>query len=161
MQRKLTFYRGVLFWPAMVFTVCVAFGLAYGLLRGGDINIALWEARPIFYLPMMLVLVSNLITTRRQVNVLLWIAMLAMFIVGISGDLFYFLVLKGNLTSMNAITEHAAAVRMNTLFVFILAVWIYKASPSKRFIIPWMAPVVLIAYFATQRRAAFLTWRLP
>jgi hypothetical protein len=156
-QRKIKFYTGPLFWPTMLFMAFVVFGLAFGLGTGGNLNVALWEARPIFYLPVMLILVSNLITTRRHVSLLIWTALLAMVLLAIYGDVYFFFTLKGSLEGVNEITEHAAAVRMNTLFVFILAVWLYKGSTIKRFVLPWLAPIALVAYFATQRRSAFLS----
>ncbi len=156
-QRKIKFYTGALFWPVMLFVAFVIFGLGYGLFRGGNLNVALWEARPIFYLPVMFVLVSNLITTRRQVNTLMWIILLAIAIQALIGNFYYFFTLQGNLEGVNSITEHSAAIRMNTFFVFILGAWLYKGSAIKRYILPWIVPIVLLTYFVTQRRAAFLT----
>ena len=136
MERKFKFYTGPLFWPAMLFTGFIIFGLAYGLSRGGIVNVALWEARAIFYLPVMLVLVSNLITTRQRVNILLWVAMLAILFVGIYGTIDYFTNLKDASVNVDWLIEHATAVRMNSLFIFVIAVWMYKASPNKRYILP-------------------------
>lgn len=157
MRRKLEFYSGALFWPAMAFTAFIIFGLLYGLGTGGSLKIGLWEARAIFYLPLMLVLASNLLTERKHISRTLWIIMAAIFIKAVIGDLYFFIHLKGDLAQVNAITEHAAAIHMNTLFVFVLAAWLYKASPAKRILLPLMVPVVGIAYIATQRRAAFLS----
>lgn len=156
-QRKIKFYTGALSWPVMLFMAFVISGLVYGLARGGILNIALWEARPIFYLPVMFVLVSNLIMTRRQVNNLMWSIILAIAIQALIGVFYYLFTLKGNLEGVNSITEHSAAIRMNTFFVFILGAWIYKGSAIKRHLLPWIIPIVLLTYFVTQRRAAFLT----
>ena len=50
MERKFKFYTGPLFWPAMVFTAFIIFGIAYGLSCGGNVNVALWEgARDILF----------------------------------------------------------------------------------------------------------------
>ena len=157
LQREYRFYPGPLFWPMMVFTAFLFSGLVYGLSKGGNLNIALWEIRPIVYMPMMLVLVSNLITTRQHVNNLMWIVMIALLLEGINGDLYYFFVLKTDLSQVEAITEHSAAIHMNTFFLFILAAWLYKASLAKRFFLPLMLPFIGLTYLATQRRAAFLT----
>lgn len=157
MKRKLDFYSGPLFWPVMVFTAFVILGLAYGLARGGDTNIALWEVRPILYLPIMLVLVSNLLTKREDVSHLMWVIMIALFIEGLVGSWYYFFVLKRNLELVDRITEHSAAIHMNTFFVFVFAVWLYKASPTKRILMPFMIPPVLLTYLATQRRAGYIT----
>jgi len=157
MQRKLDFYSGPLFWPTMVFTAFVFVGLAYGLARGGDANIALWEVRPILYMPLMLVLVSNLVTKREHVSHLLWAIMIALLIEGIVGSLTYFLVLDGDLGRTDSLTDHSAAMHLNTIFIFGIAAWLYRASPVKRIILPLMVLPVLFTYLAAQRRAAFVT----
>jgi hypothetical protein len=154
---KKRFYRGPLFLPAMVFLFFTIAGLWYGLSAGGDFNIGLWEARPIFYLIAMIVLVSNLIETREHVNKLIWFAMIAILIDGLFGHRYFWFVLRGNLEGVNAITEHSAAIHMNSLFVFFLAGLLYKISQTKRFVLALFSLVVIVPYFATQRRAAFLT----
>lgn len=157
MKRNLSFYVGQLFWPTMAFFAFILFGFFYGLSVGGDLNIALWESRPIFYLPVMLVLVSNLITERKHINNLIWAIMLGLFIEGLSGLYYIFVKLSVPLSQVNEITEHGAAIHMNTVFVLVVAVWIYKGSLTKRILIPLMSLPVVLTYIATQRRAAFLT----
>jgi len=157
MQRKMNFFMSELFLPAMAFLVFVLFGLFYGISTGGNLNIALWESRPLFYLVAMLVLTSNLIETRQQASNLLWAALLALFIEGLIGSYTFLFVLKGSLQGVEAITEHAAAIHMNTLFVLAAAAWLYKGSWTKRLLLPLMLLPVSLTYVATQRRAAFLT----
>lgn len=157
MQRKIVFYRSELFWPALVFLAFVVFGLVYGIGTGGNLNIALWESRALFYLVAMLVLASNLLTQRNHFHNALWAAMLALFIEGIIGSHYFLVTLRGSLAGVEAITDHAAAIHMNTFIVFLLATWLYKASAAKRLILPLMIPPVLLTYLATQRRAAFVT----
>jgi len=157
MQRKLKFYAGPLLWPALAFAGCLLFGLLYGIAMGGDLNIALWEVRPIFYLPLFLVLTSNLIETQKQVSRLLWVIMGAIFVESLFGAYYYFAILGMDLTGVERITEHSAAIHMNTLFVLLLAAWLYRASAWKRFLLPLMAPTVFLTYIVTQRRAAFLS----
>jgi hypothetical protein len=156
MRRKLQFTTGVLFWPAIVFIAFITFGLAYGLGTGGIVNAGLWEARAIFYLLVMLVLTGNLVRTRAHVSQLLWAAMLALFVEGVAGSLYYVFELEMDLSRAESITEHAAAIHMNTLFVLAIAAWLYKASPTKRYGLPLLLPCVALTYLATQRRAAFV-----
>jgi hypothetical protein len=87
----------------------------------------------------------------------LWAAVLAIFIESLIGNHFFLVKLGGSLAGYSAITEHAAAIHMNALLVFMLGAWIYKASPAKRIILTTMFPFVFLTYLATQRRAAFLT----
>lgn len=155
-QRKIKVFTGSLFWPVMTFMVFTIFGLGYGLATGGNTNIALWEARPIFYMVAMFFLASNLLEKREHIDHLLWIAMIALLIVGITGDLHFFLDLKGSLASQDAITEHGTAVQMNTLFIFVIGSYLYKVSLTKRLILLLFIPFVALTYIATQRRAAYI-----
>ena len=157
MQRKIEFYRNDLFWPAMVFITFIVFGLVYGIGTGGNVTIALWESRSIFYMIALFILASNLFTERSHFHSALWAAMVAVFIEGVIGSYYFLVVLRGSLAGVDAITEHSAAIHMNTLFVYLLAAWLYKESTARRIMLPLMVPPVLLAYLATQRRAAFVT----
>lgn len=156
-RRLESFYTGPLFWPAVIFIAFITFGLGYGLMKGGDVTIGLWEIRPIYYLPMMLVLASNLLETRAHVNRLIWVALLAIFLDGISGTLFVATVLEFNVSTVDRIAEHSASIHANTFFVLAMAAWMYKTSHAKRITLLVMLPIVAISYFSNQRRAAFIT----
>ena len=156
-MRKFNFYKSPLLWPALLFMAFITIGLVYGIGVGGDINIALWESRAIYYLGAMIILASNLLETRAHVNKAIWFAMIALFIEGIIGTYTYFTVLEMDLSLVESMTEHGAAIHMNTMFIFLIAIWMYKGSTAKRLLIPLMVPLVFLTYIAAQRRAAFLT----
>lgn len=155
-RRRLDFRGGPLWLPVAAFAASIAVGLLYGLSRGGSLNIALWECRPMFYLPLMYFLVLNLIENRGQVSILMWATMLALFVEGFAGNLYFLVTLKADLSTVEAITEHSAAIHMNTLFVMIIAVWMFEGSWGKRLLLPLFAPFVGLTYLATQRRASFV-----
>ncbi len=155
--RDINVYLGRLALPVALFTLFLLLGFGYGVGTGGDFKIALWESRAIFYLPLMLVLTSNLIETRSHVHQLMWVIMLALAVEGVIGTWYYLVTLQGNLAGIESITEHSAAIHMNTLFVFALAVWLFPGSISKRLLLPLLSLPVVLPYIATQRRAAFLT----
>lgn len=157
MQRKIIFYRCELFWPAMAFISFIIFGLVYGIGTGGNVTIALWESRAIFYMVAMLILASNLFTERSHFHNALWFAMVALFVEGIIGNYYFLVTLRGSLAGVEAITDHSAAIHMNSLFVFAIAAWLYKTSAAKRILLSLMVSPVLLTYLATQRRAAFVT----
>jgi O-antigen ligase/polysaccharide polymerase Wzy-like membrane protein len=154
---QLNFFLGRLFWPTLFFLAFLLFGLAHGIGTGGDLRIALWEARAIFYLVALMVLASNLVETTAHVSHLIWIAMMALLIKGSYASLYYLLVLQGDLSSVRTISDHAAAIQLNSLFVLSLAVWVYDSSRMKRALLPLMIPFVVLGYIAMQRRAAFIT----
>jgi hypothetical protein len=157
MLRKINLYISPLFWFAFAFGLCIAFGLGYGILRGGYLNIALWESRAIFYFPMMMFLTSNLLEKREHFSNLMWFTMGALFIEAIAGCYYYFVVLNSDLSGVIQIAAHAAAIHANTFFIYLISVWIFRASWTKRLILPLMIPFFLITYIAMQRRAGFIT----
>ena len=71
--------KGPLFRPVMVFTGFVVLGFLYGMARGGDLRIALFEGRALLYLPVLYFLISNTCHTARQFHALLWTALIAVF----------------------------------------------------------------------------------
>lgn len=156
-QRRLGFHVTPLTWPALVYGAFVVFGLAWGIGRGGSLNIALWEARSILYLPLMLVLTSNLLEKREHLSNLMWAAMLAIFIEALVGDWFVIVTNGGDLGTMEAIAEHSLSIHENTLFVFIAAAWLYRASYPKRLLLTSMAPFVLLTFASNQRRASYIS----
>ena len=155
-QRKINFYSGPLLIPALVFLGFVIFGLYYGLSTRGNVNIALWESRPMFYMVAMIILVSNLLTEREHYANLLWSALLGLFFEALAGNYYYFVSLRADLTNMTAITDHPAAVHMNTVFVFFLGSMLYKISSAKRVALLFIVPFIFLTYIGTQRRAAFV-----
>ena len=150
-------YKGKLFWPTLVFLVFVIGGLAYGISTGGNTNIALWESRALFYLVALILITSNLMTERQHLQNLVWVILAALLIEGLIGNYYFFIKLGGSLAGVEAITEHSAAIHMNLIFIFALAVWVYKGSTAKRILLPLLAVIIIIPYLATQRRAAFIT----
>lgn len=158
MRRRLDWHMNDLFWPVMVFSGFMVYGLVWGIARGGaNLNIGLWEVRPIFYLTAVFLLTSNLITSREHVNTIYWLLTIALFIEGIAGVLFAKNMLNWDIGSVEKITEHSAAIHINTYILLMILVQLYKGSPKRRMIMPLLSPPVIFTYIATQRRTAFLT----
>jgi len=156
-QRQFAIETGPLFWPALLFGACIAVGLGYGLATGGDLVIALWESRAIFVLPLMLILVTNLITSRAHVNVLIWWVIAGITVDAVSGLIYVAVVLGFDWSGVQQIAEHSYSIHINSLFVLLLAAWFYHASSAKRIILLVALPVLVTSYLANQRRAAYVT----
>ncbi len=154
---RLRFYWMELFWPALIFMGFVVFGLVYGLGRGGNVNVGLWEARSIFYLPLMLILTSQLLTKRAHITNLTSMVMMGLFIEGLLGVSLNFSALQAS-TAMNdpLLMEHSAAIHMNTVFVFYLALWMFRGTLKARLLMLIAVIPVLLTFIIIQRRAAVL-----
>ena len=146
---------GANFWTVAAFMVFVMIALFWGIFRRGDIVIAQFEVRPILYIFVMLVLTRNLITNPKQINILFWCIMFALFIEGI---LAYYYVANSPLAIKDDLTEHSASIHYNTMFVLGFASWIIrKGSWYKRSVLFLMFPPVLYSYYVSDRRSAMLS----
>jgi len=155
--RRLPCHGGALGLPFGMFSLSLAVGIGYGIFRGGNLNIALWEVRPIFYFPLVYLLTVNLITERVHISTLVWSVILALGLKGLIGVHYFLIVRGGDLGGLEAITDHAAAVHMNSLFVMALNFWIFRGTSSiKKLGLLVLLPGVALTYLATQRRAAFV-----
>lgn len=160
MERRFQLYKGPIFWPAMLFAFFITVGLVYGIVRGGVLSIALWEVRSIYYLPIMLILTSNLIETRLQLNRMVWLIALPLCYKGIMGVIHVATELKWDLAGVERIAEHSMSIQFNAFFMLMITAWFYHDSVLKRLIFPTLAPFVFFSFFANQRRASFLTFGL-
>lgn len=157
MERRISLHTGILFWPAVLFLIFVSYGLVFGLSRGGNLVIALWEARSIYYMLSLLVLVSNLIQTRSQVNILFWVIVSALFLKGLTGVSYIATELQWDISGVERIAEHSMSIQFNLFFVLTIAAWVYRDSLPRRLLLPLMLPPILLSFFANHRRASFLT----
>lgn len=155
--RRLKLYWSPLLLPTALFIGFVTFGFFNGLRNGGNGNMALWQVRPIFYMPLMLLVTSNLLQKREHVNALIWVAMAAIIVKAIAGVSYFVIVLGASRVGIQSLTAHAASQQFNTVFVCIAAAWLLGGSWAKRLILPAFLPFVIIIYLVAQRRSAFLT----
>jgi hypothetical protein len=154
-EARWRFHAGVLLRPVVVFAGFVVLGLLYGLARGGTRNIALYEARPLLYVPLVYVLATNLLTTSRHYERLVWVAMFAITAQSVLAIHFYRGLPPGVRENLESLTEHSGAVHMNALIMFTLAAWLLtRCSARVRLGLLAMTVPVVWAYFVAQRRAA-------
>lgn len=155
--RKFSFRGGIILIPVLAFSVFLVMGVLYGIGTGGSLVIALWESRPIFYLPVMIVLTSNLITKKEHVLWVMWFCLAAIFLEGINGTYAVIFILNWAIHEVNSLTQHSAAIHANTYFVFMVATWLYRTSFARAVWLLALTPPILITYLAAQRRSAFIT----
>jgi hypothetical protein len=147
--------RGRLFWPLMVFSGFVVLSLGYSLARHGVFNVALWEARPLIYIPLLYVLFSNLVERAEQYTRLYWCVMAAVCINGLVAVRYLHTLSPEARDSLESLVAHPATLPMNAMFVMVIAAWLFRPSSSAtRWLLPVMAVPVLIAYLVSQRRGA-------
>jgi O-antigen ligase len=149
--------RGALFTPMVIFFGFVLLGIFRGkFIGGGDTRIALFESRPLLYLPLVYVLITNLLSTRRQYRILLLLAFTAVAIQSVFALSYYNSLSDEKREVLESLSEHSATIHMNALFVFFLAILLLKCRKELRWFVAALIPTVAWAYFLSQRRAAMI-----
>ena len=141
---------------AVLFLFMLFFFTAYGLLRaGGNWKAALWEIRPLYYLCGMYFLTMQLIRTRQQVRVCVWIIILGLAFRGLLGCWRYFITLHMKVSEVRAILGHEDSLFFVTGFLLLagLAFLGYRGREWKFLL--WTAAPNLIAFVFNQRRVTF------
>jgi O-antigen ligase len=160
LERKWKFYTGELFLPTVILLFFIFFGFIFGKINGGNTNIALWEIRPFFHMALMFFCVSNLFDRKEHYNHFMAFAVLGILIKSLISSDYYLFVMGGNHTGFDSFTDHAASIQINSVFVLLLASWIYSKSLLKKFGLFVLFPPLVLVYLVSQRRAAFATLAL-
>jgi len=85
------------------------------------------------------------------------LVMMALFIEGLVGVSYYYTTLRANPGMDPAeIMEHSAAIHMNTVFIFCLALWLFRGPLKTRLTMLILILPILFTYLILQRRAAVL-----
>lgn len=159
-RRRFSFRSGPIFGPLLVFVAFVSVMLGYGLARGGNANVALWEVRPIYHLALTFLLAANLIRTRQHVNSLLWTLLVAIAIRGLVGVIYVATVLEGSLAGQERIGSHAMSIFFDSIFVMTIGAFLFREHLHKRIWLVLLLPPIIFSFFANQRRASFIALAL-
>lgn len=153
------FERGTLFWPIAAFTSFAFFALMLGLARGGDVNVALWETRPLAYAPLVYLLATNLCASRRHYR-LIMAAMVAA--VSLESLHALYVVYSGEGPALQRLSvlgyvEHSASLHFNLIPVWLAAMLVVgeRAFYRKLALAIALLPVGAM-YLHAERRSAMV-----
>jgi O-antigen ligase len=151
------FVKGRLFWPVMAFAGFLFLGLLYGLATGGDRYAATWEFRPLLYLPVVYILVSNLLTTRRQYHRLAMLMLGALVVHSLLALQFLLSMSHEKRSQLESLVDHGSAVQMSVVLLLAFAVWLLPGVPRRmRWCVTLAAVPISWVWFVSQRRAAVI-----
>jgi len=142
-------------WATFLFLATLVFFLGYGMARHGDLKVALWELRALFYLCLSFLLGTQLIRTRPQMILLVWSILIAIAIKGYQGMYRYWIDLEGNLDGIPAITGHEDALFMATVFIFTIALIFFRGPRGMIWFGMITFPTTFLTFVLTQRRIAY------
>jgi O-antigen ligase len=149
------FVRGGLFRPVVVFSGFLLFGIVLGLATGGDRYAAIWEFRPILYMPVLYVLATNLLTSRRDYRLLFTVMLVAVLAhAALALDKW-----SGMTTSqreaVTSLVDHSSAIQLGAVLMLAAAAWVLpKVAGATRWLLLLAAIPAGWVWFVSERRAA-------
>lgn len=158
-SHRFDFRRGQLFWPMLLFFLALLFGLVRGQLSGGNMNIALWESRFLFYLVITYLLAANTIRSRPHVARLITLALVAMGLFAIEGA--YRRIALIDTGTLGVIMEfaysHEVVIFLGALIMLVVAQQVFGGPRWQRILgLGLFVPVAIYTLLATERRAGYI-----
>ncbi len=140
---------------AVLFLCMLIFFTGYGLARGGYWKASLWEIRALYYLCGLYFLTSQIIRSRRQVRICIWILLVMITIKGLQGSWRYFITLHGDLGGIRAITGHEDALFISSVFLLMAGLgFLGYRGPEFWFSLAFL-PATFFTFLLAQRRIVY------
>lgn len=141
--------------PLGVLFVVVVLGLMYGLSRGGDPRIALIEARPLLYLPLLYLLVVNVCSSIRDYRAVFVAAVLGITVQTVITIDHYLQLDPDTRATLESLNEHGSAISMNLVFVLTIVAFLFEGVPRAiRLSLLVVSVPMGFVYLVSQRRVA-------
>lgn len=154
-RRQQWLHRTVVRRLLMAVMAFVVVFLILGILRGGNLNMAMWEVRPFFYLFGTYVLAAALVENFSAVRPLLWILIL-----GSGAKAIYGLTIFWSVRHLEERPESILGHEESFLFgiyIFVtLAMWLFRFRDRLRVVAALLLPMVLACNMVNSRRTAWL-----
>lgn len=138
----------------LLFAGALTLSFAYGIMGGGDFMVALWEVRALYYLCVMYLLVPQILSTKRQLNLLVWIFIAGITIKALQG-VGRFVQLGFTTGGLEVLTNHEDPVFTVTLFILLAGLLVYRVDNRQRRWLLILLPLLLLGFYVSQRRAAY------
>jgi hypothetical protein len=154
LKKDATLRRVPVWGAALLFFVGVIVSFLYGLRRGGDMLVALWEIRALVYLCVLYFFIPQVIQTKAQVQTLLGVCMIAIACKAFQG-VGRFARLGFSFWGYPTLTNHEDPVFMLSLFVLLSGLVIYRSMHYHRWVLLGLLVPLMMGFFVAQRRAAY------
>jgi hypothetical protein len=153
-DRTLDLPRTQLGLAMLIFAALIVFGLGRGLAGKGQLKDMLWEIRPWFYLAATYILASQLVRSRRHLDLLLWIFVLGVGLKGLQGS-YRGLLLLNVQPRPQEIMSHEESLFYGLFIILTAGLWLWGMRGKLRTVATLLLPAVMFANLANQRRVAW------
>lgn len=144
--------------PMAIFTVAIVVGLIWGIGRGGEMVIGIFDATPLLYIPLVYRAATALFTSVAHYRRLLTGILVALTIEGTHG-LIMLDELRLTIPEGDSPVNHTAALHMNLLFLSLVAAVLFGTRlRGKRLVLLLGSIPTMVLYLEAERRAAIVAF---
>ena len=147
-------YPGTLSLPMKVFGGFVLIALAYGLMRGANLTIALWEVRGFLMLFFAYYLSGIFMRNETHLDQLVWVVLSGATTLAVVNILRWFLYLR-HITADDLVFDHVDSVILVFALVLCVALLTFGGTRRQRRFALYIIPLLFFAMEVMKRRAAF------
>jgi O-antigen ligase len=141
-------------WPLVGFTGFLLYGFARGMATGGNLRVAVLEARPLFYILMVFVIILNECNRHAHLRYAWWAVLAGVFVQSLISIDYLNGLSASQRDSLESLNEHGSTIGHNVLFVTLLGLVLLGVKrPLTKWLLLIAAVPTIYVYFVAQRRA--------
>lgn len=153
LKRNLSF-SGIPVWPAFtLFLITFIYSFVMGI-RTGEFLVALWEVRALFYLCFMYLFVPQIITTKKQIKVVVWVSIICITLKALQA-VHRFIALGFSTAGFQTLTNHEDPVFASTIFIFAIGLVIFGFKGKEKWLVLLFCIPLILGFYVGLRRAAY------
>ena len=145
-------------WPMAIFSVFVVLGLVRGALGGGDMYIAMWESRYLFYVPAAFLIARLCLRSVEHVTALLGAGLVAAGVFAVEGVYRKLGLINTGLLGVvpEQYFEHDDVIFLATFLIFAFSMFVFRVQGRLRVLSLLAAPPLFYTLLASNRRSGIV-----
>lgn len=158
-ERDATLRTGDMLWPILALALVTTGAFGYGIARGGDFRIAVWETRGIYLLIPVYLIMTNTVRTRADLEAFARVAATAAFVMSAEALHRHFVYIRGDYelsVSSDFAFGHESSIIAGLLAMYLIARTLWSTSPAGSAGYALLALVPLTALMVMKRRAGIV-----
>ena len=150
--------RGTLDTPMLLFLAALAYGIARGVANQGNLQVALWESRALFYMVICYFLASNLIRTRSHVRSLISLCLISVSLFAVEGAYRKLVLLEHDALKVmkDFAYSHETVIFLGVAILVVFAQYAFGGPKWQRLLGPAIIGTAGFTLLASERRAGYI-----
>lgn len=147
---------GTLALPLSLFTLAALVGIGVGLARGADMLVMRAETRGLFYLPVIYLLITHFMTTRKHVETLMWLFVITANLMALENVYRWWFYVRGGYDlqiSPNLAFSHESALFIAAAILLLIARFAWSNNLAREWKSIGLLIIPTIALLVMKRRA--------